>query len=50
MVLTVTRESDNTKSRHVTLTQADESNVQHVTGSERPLITVDKMSHLIYRG
>ena len=50
MVLTVTRESDNTKSRHVTLTQADESNVQHVTGSERPLITVDVNHHRLHEG
>jgi hypothetical protein len=50
MVLTVTRESDNTRSRHVVLTQADESNVQHVTGSDRPLITVDVNHHRLHEG
>ena len=50
MVLNVTRESDNTNSRHVVLTQADESNVQHVTGSERPLITVAVNHHRLHEG
>ena len=50
MVLTVKRESDNTKSRHVTLTQADENNSQHVTGSERPLITVAVNHHRLHEG
>ena len=50
MVLTVQRESDNTKSRHVTLTQADENNSQHVIGSERPLITVAVNHHRLHEG
>lgn len=50
MVLTVTRESDNTNSRYVVLTQADESNSQHVTGSERPLITVAVNHHRLHEG
>lgn len=50
MVLTVKRESDNTKSRHVTLTQADENNSQHVTGSERPLITVAVNHQRLHEG
>lgn len=50
MVLTVTRESNNTRSRHVTLTQADENNDQHVTGSERPLIMVDVNHHRLHQG
>ena len=50
MVLTVTRESNNTRSRHVTLTQADENNDQHVTGSERPLIMVDVNHHRLHEG
>ena len=50
MVLTVTRESDNTNSRHVVLTQANESNGQHVTGSERPLITVDVNHQRLHEG
>ena len=50
MVLSVKRESDNTKSRFVTLTQADENNEQHVTGSERALVTVDVNHQRLHEG
>ena len=50
MVLAVKRESDTTKCRFVALTQADENNDQHVTGSERPLITVDVNHHRLHEG
>jgi len=45
MTLSVKRESDNTSSRHVVLTQADKNNNQHVIGSSDPLVIVD-VNHL----
>lgn len=50
MVLAVKRESDTTKCRFVALTQADENNDQHVTGSERPLITVAVNHQRVHEG
>lgn len=45
MAITVTRESENTRSRLVTLTYIDQDNDQIIAGSERSLPTID-VNHL----